>query len=158
MVCVSHKRNDSRFVAAHVLDLDARGEPARRPYDPEATAQADVAKLEPFIARASELQQKVTELEAIVAEQRSQLAAPDIEAESTRTHGQFNVLVAEHVNILEEAIDSLRANMRAASDETAVMDQTESVVVVASAVSQAAEHIERARTAIRALSSTIGAS
>ena len=151
-------RGDDETTGRRPLDLDARGELARRPYDPEATAQADVAKLEPFIARASELQQKVTELEAVVAEQRSQLAAPDIEAESTRTNGQFNVLVAEHVNVLEEAIDSLRANMRAASDETAVMDQTESVVVVASAVSQAAEHIERARTAIRALSSTIGAS
>jgi hypothetical protein len=41
--------------------------------------------------------------------------------------------------------------MRAASDETAIMDQTESVIIVASAVSNAAEHIERARDALRAL-------
>jgi hypothetical protein len=41
--------------------------------------------------------------------------------------------------------------MRAASDETAVMEETESVVVVSNAVSQAAEHVERARAALRAL-------
>jgi hypothetical protein len=43
--------------------------------------------------------------------------------------------------------------MRAASDETAVMDQTESVQVVAQALSQAAEEIERARDALGILSS-----
>ena len=59
--------------------------------------------------------------------------------------------MAEHLNVLEESIDSLRANMRAASDETAVMEDTESVAVVANAVSQAAEHVERARGALRAL-------
>ena len=57
----------------------------------------------------------------------------------------------ERFAILEESIDSLRSNMRAASDETAVMDQTDSVVAVAGAVSNAAEHIERARDALRAL-------
>ena len=46
--------------------------------------------------------------------------------------------------------------MRAASDETAVMEQTESVIVVANAVSSAAEHIERARAAVRTLKSVIG--
>ena len=44
----------------------------------------------------------------------------------------------------------------AASDETAVMPQTESVMAVASAVSQAAEHIERARIAIRLLGRSLG--
>jgi hypothetical protein len=59
---------------------------------------------------------------------------------------------AEHLTVLEESIDSLRANMRAASDETAMMDQSDSVVVVSQAVSSAAEHVERARDALRALS------
>ena len=40
--------------------------------------------------------------------------------------------------------------------ETAVMEQSNSVVAVASAVSQAAEHIERARAAIKALARSIG--
>ena len=57
--------------------------------------------------------------------------------------------------MLEESIDSLRANMRAASDETAMMDQTESVVAVASAVSQAAEHVERARDALKVLTAMV---
>ena len=57
--------------------------------------------------------------------------------------------------MLEESIDPLRANMRAASDETAMMEQTEPVLVVTSAVSQAAEHVERARDALRALSAIV---
>jgi hypothetical protein len=60
---------------------------------------------------------------------------------------------AEHLNVVEEAIDSLRANMRAASDETAMMDQTEPVVAISDAISSAAEHVERARDALRALTS-----
>ena len=64
--------------------------------------------------------------------------------------------LAEHVSVLEESIDSLRANMRAASDETAVMEQSDSVVAVSSAVSAAAEHIERARDALKALATYIG--
>ena len=46
--------------------------------------------------------------------------------------------------------------MRAASDETAMMDPSDSVIAVSSAVSAAAEHIERARAAVRALASSIG--
>ena len=48
--------------------------------------------------------------------------------------------------------------MRAASDETAMMDPSESVNTISHAVSQAAEHVERARAAIRALSASIGVS
>ena len=58
--------------------------------------------------------------------------------------------------MLEESIDSLRANMRAASDETATMEQSQSVAAISDAVSSAAEHIERARAAIRALQAAIG--
>jgi hypothetical protein len=42
--------------------------------------------------------------------------------------------------------------MRAASDETAMMDQTDSVIAISAAVSSAAEHVERARDALRILS------
>lgn len=58
---------------------------------------------------------------------------------------------AEHLNVLEESIDSLKANMRAASDETAMMEQNDSVAAVSQAVSQAAEHVERARDALKLL-------
>jgi len=78
------------------------------------------------------------------------------QVEATATGNQLPLAdMVEHVSVLEESIDSLRSNMRAASDETALMDQTDSVVAVSSAVSQAAEHIERARAAIRALLQTI---
>jgi hypothetical protein len=48
--------------------------------------------------------------------------------------------------------------MRAASDETAMMDPSDSVVAVSSAVSQAAEHVERARDAVRALNAIVSRS
>jgi len=84
------------------------------------------------------------------------MEGPDDDAEYTHTGSQLPIDLAEHVNVLDESIDSLRAEMRAASDETAVMEQTESVIVVANAVSSAAEHIERARAAVRTLKSVIG--
>ena len=73
----------------------------------------------------------------------------------TNTGSQLPIEFAEYLAVLEESIDSLRANMRAASDETAMMEQTEPVLVVTSAVSQAAEHVERARDALRALSAMV---
>jgi outer membrane murein-binding lipoprotein Lpp len=79
--------------------------------------------------------------------------------ELTRTGNQLPIAeLAEHVTTLEESINSLRANMRAASDETAMMDPSESVSTISSAVSQAAEHVEVARAAIRALAASIGMS
>jgi chromosome segregation ATPase len=143
-------------------------ETAKPAHDPEATGVLDVAKMESIIARASEAEHKLVQAEREVAALRTRLAdteerlraaidrEDDDDSESTRTGSQLPIVLGEHVSILEESIDSLRANMRAASDETAIMDQTESVVAVASAVSQAAEHVERARAAIRALAAAIG--
>jgi hypothetical protein len=48
--------------------------------------------------------------------------------------------------------------MRAASDETAMMTPSESVTTISNAVSEAAEHVEIARAAIRALAASIGIS
>jgi len=59
---------------------------------------------------------------------------------------------AEQIASLSDSISSLRASMRAISDETAVMEQTDSVQVVSAAVTTATEELERARDAIRALS------
>jgi hypothetical protein len=57
--------------------------------------------------------------------------------------------------ITKPDVTAARANMRAASDETAMMDQSDSVVAVSSAVSQAAEHVERARDAVRVLNASV---
>ncbi|MDQ3333850.1 MAG: FHA domain-containing protein [Myxococcota bacterium] len=147
-------------------------------YDPEVTAQADVSKYEPIIAKANELQQKVNELTKQVLDHEKQSATLRVQlkdteerlrqaidrdddddgVEQTHTGSQLPIAFAEHLSILEESIDSLRANMRAASDETAMMDQSDSVVAVSAAVSQAAEHVERARAAIRAMNASIGIS
>jgi hypothetical protein len=78
------------------------------------------------------------------------------ENKPTRTATVMPLAIADHLGVLEEAIDSLRSNMRAASDETAMMDPSESVTVVASAVSSAAEHVERAREALKALNASVG--
>jgi len=154
---------------------------APRPaFDPEVTAQADIARYESLIAKSAELEQKVAQLESEDHGLRRQLAdaenrlhaaedrlrtAIDIDDEDdddrdlTRTGHQLPIAaVAEHVTTLEESINSLRANMRAASDETAMMDPSESVSTISFAVSQAAEHVEVARAAIRALAASIGIS
>ena len=146
-----------------------KNEPKRAPhYDGEVTAQVDVSKFEEMITKSAELATKVKTLEKEDAALRVQLAdaeqrlrqaidgGDDDEAESTRTGSQLPIALAEHISILEESIDSLRSNMRAASDETAMMEQTGSVATVAEAISASAEHIERARTAIKALQAAIG--
>ncbi|MBA3452090.1 MAG: hypothetical protein H0T42_03215, partial [Deltaproteobacteria bacterium] len=142
---------------------------ARQPsFDPDATSMADPAQYAEMISRSTDLDAKLQKLEREDAALRKQLADTeeklraaidrddDSDAESTRTGSQLPIALAEHVSALEESIDSLRANMRAASDETATMEQTQSVAAISDAVSAAAEHIERARAAIRALQAAIG--
>jgi flagellar hook-basal body complex protein FliE len=122
-----------------------------------------MARYSALVSRASELETKCQKLEQEVAQMaqlRRALAEAEARAEAqdrakedepTNTGNALPIEFAEHLTMLEEAIDSLKSNMRAASDETAMMDQTDSVVAVSSAVSQAAEHVERARDAIRVL-------
>jgi chromosome segregation ATPase len=137
-------------------------------FDPEVTMQAD-AKYESLIGKTKELEQKLARLERedgelrrqlADAEERLRIAAIDLaddDDDKTRTGNHLPIAeLAEHVTTLEESINSLRANMRAASDETAMMDPSESVSTISSAVSEAAEHVEVARKAIRALSASIG--
>ncbi|NVB84544.1 MAG: hypothetical protein HOV81_39580, partial [Kofleriaceae bacterium] len=133
--------------------------------DPEATAQADLSRYTALVARAAELEQKVLRLEKDDEQHRRELSEANArlaaqhraqEDEPTNTGNSLPIEFAEHLSVLEESIDSLRANMRAASDETAMMDQTESVMIVSSAVSQAAEHVERARDSLRALTAVVG--
>ena len=166
---------------SELRDLRENGDTNRRAavkpgFDPDLTAQLDPAKYESLAVRTAQLEQHIAELERDDAALRRQLtdaqeqlriAALDLgddddgtrNGDQTRTGNQLPVAeIAEHVNVLEESIDSLRANMRAASDETAVMAPSESVDTISHAVSQAAEQVERARAAIRALSASIGMS
>jgi exo-beta-1,3-glucanase (GH17 family) len=121
---------------------------------------ADMQRYEAAIMKAGQLEARVKQLERQESALKSQLADAEsrvraaidnADAESTSTTGELPVALIEHINILEESIDSLRANMRAASDETATMEQTTSVAAISEAVSAAAEHIERARASIKAL-------
>ena len=106
----------------------------------------------------------VTLTDELARVQAAALAAEQAAATSTRTVAAITEDAAapphegtEELGILQEAIDSLRANMRAASDETAVMPPSDSVTTVADAVSQAADHVERARAALRILVGKLGA-
>jgi chromosome segregation ATPase len=117
---------------------------ARRAPSLETTAGAEQAKYSVLASRAAELERKLADAEALLDARRR---AHDEEPTNTGATLEFN----EQINVLEESIDSLRANMRAASDETATMDQSDSVIAISTAVSSAAEHLERARDALRLL-------
>jgi hypothetical protein len=132
--------------------------------DAEATVQADLSRYTAIVARAAELEQKIQRMEKEEERLRRMLADAEARAaaqsraredEPTNTGSALPIALAEYLSVLEESIDSLRANMRAASDETAMMEQTEPVLAISEAVSQAAEHVERARDALRALSAMV---
>jgi chromosome segregation ATPase len=132
----------------------------------EATMQADLGRYTALVARASDLEAKLATLEQEDAQLRARLADAEARAaadeggaddEPTRTGHTLPLEFAEQLSVIEESIESLRANMRAASDETAVMPSSDSVAAVASAVSQAAEQVERARDALRALTAIVNA-
>ncbi len=135
------------------------------PRDVEGTPQPDLARYTALVARAAELEQKLAKMEKeddrmrrllVDAEERLAAQHRANEDEPTSTAGALPIELTEYLSVLEESIDSLRSNMRAASDETAMMDQTEPVVAISSAVSQAEEHVERARDALRALAAMVG--
>jgi chromosome segregation ATPase len=120
----------------------------RRAPDPESTAQADMSRYTALVSRANDLERKLADAEARLAAQQR---ANEDDNEPTNTGAALPLEFAEQLGVLEESIDSLRANMRAASDETAMMDQSDSVIAISMAVSSAAEHVERARDALRVL-------
>jgi len=165
-------RLESEVRDARGDDITSQRAAVKASFDPEVTMQADVVKYASLISKSAELEKKVVQLEREDAALRRQLAeaqerlriaaidlADDDDEDKTRTGSHLPIAeLAEHVTTLEESINSLRANMRAASDETAMMDPSESVSTISSAVSQAAEHVEVARAAIRALSASIGIS
>jgi chromosome segregation ATPase len=127
----------------------------------------DLSRYTAIVARAAELEQKIVKMEKEEERMRRQLADAEArlaaqhrahEDEPTSTGYHLPLKFAEQLSVLEESIDSLRANMRAASDETAMMDQTEPVMAITDAVSQAAEHVERARDALRVLNTLVESS
>jgi ParB family chromosome partitioning protein len=152
---------------SQLRDLRDDSETTHRKVPALDEAPSQHARYTQLVSRASELEQKNGKLEKDLVALRRQLSETEARAEAqarahedepTNTGNALPLEFAEHLNVLEESIDSLRANMRAASDETAMMDQTESVVAVASAVSQAAEHVERARDSLRLLAGLVAKS
>jgi DNA repair exonuclease SbcCD ATPase subunit len=127
---------------------DVREDDETRTRNPEVTAQADMTRYTALVSRASELERKLADAESRLAAQQR---AVDDDEEPTNTGTSLPLEFAEYLSTLEESIDSLRSNMRAASDETAMMDQSDSVIAISAAVSSAAEHVERARDALREL-------
>ena len=137
-------------------------------HDPEETAALDGARIEAMVARTNELEKQLGGLERDNKNLRTQLADTeqrlreaidgdeDDDSESTNTGSGVPLVVNEYVSTLEAAIESLRANVRVASNETAIMAQSESVAALSSAVIQAVENLDRARAAIRALAAAIG--
>ncbi|MCE9579924.1 MAG: hypothetical protein K8W52_42800, partial [Deltaproteobacteria bacterium] len=124
-------------------------------------------RLEDAIAQAQELRdaaasvederKRLRQAEDQVIELQDRIATLEREAQRAPAGAAASAPpIGEHVQTLQDSLQSLRTSMRAASDETAVMDQTESVQVVAQALSQAAEEIERAREALGVLSSIAG--
>jgi len=114
-----------------------------------ATAAANLARYEATVV-------ELTTLRGQLGELRNELSAAKQQAASatdadTATNAALPATTVEQLSIIEESIDSLRANLRAASDETAMMPSNESVTIIADAISQAAEHVERARDALRTI-------
>ena len=129
----------------------------------------DLAAYEKVLAESKDLADQVKRLQRTEGELRAQLedaearvraaidrSDEDGDAESTRTGNQLPIAVAEQVGVIEEAVESLRAEMRAASDTAMDLQQTPEITAITDAVSNAQEHIERARVAVRALQQAIG--
>ena len=129
---------------------------AKPSFDPEVTALVDSATYASMIARSTELEHKLADAQARLRLAASANPATSGHDEPPRAASPPIGALVEHVTTLEESIAALRANMRAASDETAMMDPSESVNTISSAVSEAVEHVEIARAAIRALAATMG--
>ncbi len=147
---------------------DARGD------DDDTTNRAmpspkDLAAYEQVLAESKELADQVRRLQRTEGELRAQLedaearvraaidrVDDDSDAESTRTGNQLPIAVAEQVGVIEEAVESLRSDMRAASDTAMDLEPTPEITAITDTLSSAQEHIERARGAVRALQAVIG--
>ncbi len=100
--------------------------------------------------RTVELQERAESLERDLEKLAEKEAPPP--PPSPEGSGEIPGEITDHVISLVECVAALRANMRAASDETAIMPpEDESTQVLTAAVSDAVEQIERARDSLRVL-------
>lgn len=105
--------------------------------------------------RLAEAENRLAELKARVQSLQAELAARP--AGNGKSAGGVPAGTGEHLLALQDCIAALRASMRAASDEAAVMPgDSASVQVVNDALSDATQHIETARDSLRSLSSLLG--
>ena len=132
-------------LAGEVERLRNRVESARAEVEAAEVTLADER------ARRAAAEQQASELFDRVQEQSTTQTAPRVDGDSTTVGMSPLAAAGEQVSVLQDAFASLRSSMRAASDEAAMMDQTDSVQIVSTALSQAVEEIERARDALRAL-------
>jgi chromosome segregation ATPase len=110
------------------------------------SSAADLSRYEP---PTTELVALRNELSLVKEQLASSEKAIDGDNEITGVRGALPHGFLENLAILEESIDSLRANLRSASDEASAMPKTDAVGLVTSALGQAIEDISRARRALR---------
>ena len=120
------------------------------------SARAEVEAAEQSVAderaRRTAAEQQATELyDRLQERSTTQTSSARVDGDSTTVGMSPLAAAGEQVSVLQDAFASLRSSMRAASDEAAMMDQTDSVQIVSTALSSAVEEIERARDALRAL-------
>jgi hypothetical protein len=121
----------------------------------QAALAAARAETQAARAEAAELQTSLNRAEREVSEARF-APPPAPPAPVPTAAASIPPEMNEHLATLGDSISSLRASMRAVSDETAIMEQSDSLQVVTAAVASATEDIERARDALRALSAIAG--
>ena len=132
-------------------DAEARLDAARRQLDEDADtigqATAWRAQLDGALIALTDAERRLADAQAMARADAQHRA--DVALLSTSPAPSADA--AAHFATLEESIDSLRANIRAARDEAAAMPANSSVEVVTSAIDQADDEMQRARQAVRAL-------
>ena len=132
----------------------ARSEVARAHERTEADLSDAKAEIEALRRRCDEAQQKLADEQA--AHSQAQSHAPENSEAADR--GRVSKDDEQRVHAIQQCLAALRKSMRAASDETAIMEPSESVDLVANAISEAATQIEEARDYASALGRALGVS
>ena len=134
-------------------DAEARLDAARRRLDDDADAvgQANAwrAQLDGALIALTDAERRLADSQAMARADAQHRA--DVALMAPTTAPTPSADAAAQFATLEESIDSLRANIRAARDEAAAMPASSSVEVVTSAIDQADDEMQRARQAVRAL-------
>ena len=123
----------------------------------DATASEDTDVREADARLAREFDELKRDREALAEQLRGLQAKLDFDVDTGVGGDELPPHVRDGLAVLEESIDSLRAEMRAAGDETAAMPESDSSQAVGAAIGAARDHLERARAALRALLDWAGA-